>query len=429
MNKTFPYRYRVLILLFFLIVVTFLDRNCIALVGTRVKAEFHLSNEQFGWVLAAFSLAYTLFEFPTGAMGDRMGQRAVLIRIVIWWSVFTALTGLAIGLISLILIRFLFGVGEAGVFPNTTGVISRWLPLTETSRGLSALILGQNAGLALAPLFIVPLAANYGWRTTFFVNGAIGIVWVGICYAWFRNQPAEMKGISDEEKRYIEANRRFQTQGHQFSLATALKSRNMRALSAIHFCSQWGFYFFIAWLPVYLMEGRHYSESSMKLATFIIFIAGVISVPLGGLIADWLVRKKGQRFSRRFMGMTALGCGAIGLFITALFSNNTVALFALTISYFLWSFNGIINFSTCIDIGGNYAGSVAGIMNCCGQFGGFLLSIVFGKLAQATHSFVVPVMVVAGMLTAGCMLWLLVHPEKQLMVVTPKTKSTLVLNS
>ena len=206
MNQKLPYRFRVLVFLFFLIIITFLDRNCIALVGTRIKAEFHLSNEQFGWVLAAFSLAYALFEFPSGILGDRIGQRAVMIRIVLLWSLFTALTGFTTGLISLIIVRFLFGVGEAGVFPTVTGVISRWLPFTETSRGLSAIIIGQNVGLAIAPLFIVPLAADFGWRSTFFVNGAIGILWVVVCYLWFRNHPSEMKGIGEKEKNYIKSN-------------------------------------------------------------------------------------------------------------------------------------------------------------------------------------------------------------------------------
>lgn len=134
MKKQFPYRFRILIFLFFLIIITFLDRNCIAIVGTRIKAEFHLNNEQFGWILAAFSLAYALFEFPSGIISDRMGQRAVLIHIVIWWSLFTALTGLTTGLISLIIVCFLFGLGEAGVFPTTTGIISHWLAFLETSR-------------------------------------------------------------------------------------------------------------------------------------------------------------------------------------------------------------------------------------------------------------------------------------------------------
>src|SRR5258708_9248402 len=126
MKNKFPYRYRVLIMLFFLILITYLDRICISLVGVRIKNEFNLSNEQFGWVLGAFALAYALFEIPTGILGDKIGQRKVLIRIVLWWSLFTALTGVATGLISLVLTRFLFGAGEAGAFPNGTGVISRW---------------------------------------------------------------------------------------------------------------------------------------------------------------------------------------------------------------------------------------------------------------------------------------------------------------
>ena len=107
MMQNLPYRFRVLIFLFFLLIITYLDRNCIGLLGTKIKAEFHLNNEQFGWVMGAFALAYALFEIPSGILADRIGQRAVFIRIVLWWSLFTALTGLTAGLISLIIIRFL----------------------------------------------------------------------------------------------------------------------------------------------------------------------------------------------------------------------------------------------------------------------------------------------------------------------------------
>src|SRR5450432_4641996 len=126
MKKTFPYRYRVNIFLFFLILITYLDRVTISLVGVRIKSAFNLSNEQFGWVLGAFALAYALFEIPSGILGDRIGQRAIFMRIVLWWSLFTALTGATTGLVSLICVRFLFGMGESGAFPNSSGVVSRW---------------------------------------------------------------------------------------------------------------------------------------------------------------------------------------------------------------------------------------------------------------------------------------------------------------
>src|SRR5882757_8695817 len=133
----FTYRHRVMILLYFLILITYLDRVTISLVGVRIKEAFHLSNTEFGWVLSAFILAYALFEIPTGLLGDRLGQRKVMLRIVIWWSVFTALTGAVNGLTSLIAVRFLFGMGEAGAYPNTCGAISHWVPKSETSRGMS----------------------------------------------------------------------------------------------------------------------------------------------------------------------------------------------------------------------------------------------------------------------------------------------------
>src|SRR5258706_7794270 len=116
MKNKFPYRYRVLIMLFFLILITYLDRICVSLVGVRIKNEFNLSNEQFGWVLGAFALAYALFEIPAGMLGDRIGQKKVFIRIVIWWSIFTAFTGATTGFITLMFTRFLFGMGEAGAF-------------------------------------------------------------------------------------------------------------------------------------------------------------------------------------------------------------------------------------------------------------------------------------------------------------------------
>ena len=129
------YRIRVMILLYFLMLILYLDRVTISLLGVRIKSAFHLTNTEFGWVLSAFVLAYALFEIPTGLLCDRIGQRKVMLRIVIWWSVFTALTGAVTGLTSLIAVRFLFGMGEAGAYPSSCGVISRWTPKSETSRG------------------------------------------------------------------------------------------------------------------------------------------------------------------------------------------------------------------------------------------------------------------------------------------------------
>src|SRR5678815_5908316 len=148
MKQRLHYRFRVLIFLFFLIIITYLDRNCIALVGTQIKSEFGLNNEQFGWVLGAFSLAYALFEIPSGILGDRIGPRAVFIRIVLFWSLFTAVTGMVNTLPLLLLVRFLFGVGESGTYPNILIVMSRWFPIQEMGRSLTWVGLGSQIGSA-----------------------------------------------------------------------------------------------------------------------------------------------------------------------------------------------------------------------------------------------------------------------------------------
>ncbi len=414
MKNIFPYRYRVLILLFFLIVVTYLDRSCIGIVGVRIKDEFNLSNTQFGWVLSAFALAYALFEIPSGAWGDRIGQRATLIRIVICWSVFTALTGVTTGLLSLIIVRFLFGMGEAGAFPNSCGVVYRWFPANETSRGLSSTILGVYAGSAVAPLIVIPIAVAFGWRVTFFVNGFIGLIWVLICFLWFRNNPSEMKGIADEEKSLIEKNRRDINHKQDFPWRTALKSRSMRALSASYFCSQACFYFFIGWFAIYLREGRHFTENRSKMILSFFYITGIAGALMAGFLNDWLAKRKGLKLGRRLLGMLPLSIFGICFLIAGITPNNSVVLASLFLGIFFYPSSPTASFSTCVDIGANRSGTVAGIMNFCGQMGAFFSSIAVGMIIDFTHSYNTPMLLIAGLLLGGSLFWLLVDPTKQI---------------
>ena len=170
-----------------LAIVTFLDRIAIAVASPRMQAELHIPPERWGWVLGAFVLAYGLFEIPTGALGDRSGQRTILARIVIWWSAFTALTGAATGFGYLVVVRFLFGAGEAGAYPNMAGVIARHFPLREHARSQGFIWAASRFGGALAPLVVVPLQAAIGWRATFGVLGATGIAWAIVWLWWFRD--------------------------------------------------------------------------------------------------------------------------------------------------------------------------------------------------------------------------------------------------
>lgn len=394
--------------------ITYLDRICVGLVGKRIITEFHLTNVQFGWVLSAFSLAYALFEIPSGILGDRKGQKNVLTRIVLWWSLFTFLTGAATGLLSLVIIRFLFGVGEAGALPNTSGVISRWMPANELSRGIAAALIGQIAGAAFAPFIVVPIAMSFGWRATFFVNGFVGLVWVLVCVRWFRNNPSEMKRISPEEKNFIERNRNFVSHSPTISWTKLLKNRSVLALVSSFFCSQWCMYFFIAWMPVYLQQGRHFSETEMKFTTSLIFIPAIATNLAGGVLSDWLVRKKGLTFGRRSVGVLSMGINSLLFVLEATTANNTILVICFIAGFACQLIFGVAAFAVCVDIGGSHAGAVSGFMNCVGQIGAFFLAIVFGKIVDTTHSFNSPLFVIAGLLFFGSLLWFAVDPTTRL---------------
>jgi ACS family glucarate transporter-like MFS transporter len=414
MIKKIPYRRRVLILLFFLILITYLDRVTISLVGVRIKAAFHLSNTQFGWVLGAFSLAYALFEIPSGMLTDRIGQRAVFIRIVLMWSLFTALTGAVTGMTSLLLIRFLFGIGESGAYPTSSSTIGRWFPSAERARSMSALFIGQNAGAAVAPLIVVPVAIHFGWRAPFFVNGLIGLLWAIVCWFWFKNEPSEMKGISKEEVVLIEKERRFLQHNEPFPWRAVLSNRRIWAVLIGFFCSQWGLYFFVAWMPVYLQQGRHLTETHMKQVTSFLFVLAIGGAFFSGILSDWLVKKKGLIFGRRFVGMLGMGMSGLFLIVTAISAGNFIAVTCLLICGFFYSFYSLTAFSTCVDIGGAKAGTMVGIMNFFGQTGAFFLSIVFGKIADAVHNYNTPVLLIAGILILGSIVWLGIDPENKI---------------
>ncbi len=416
MLKKIPYRYRVLAFLCSLATLTYLDRICISIVGVRIKDEFHLNNEQFGWVLASFALAYALFEIPSGALGDRIGPRAVFIRIVLMWSLFTALTGFATGLVSLIIVRFLFGIGESGTYPNSLIVVSRWFPANETGRALTWVGLGQQIGSAIAPVIIIPLAISYGWRMPFFVNAAIGVVWVFVCAMWFKNFPSEMKNISAAEKQKIESACRHNKQQHLIPLKYIFRNTTVWALMFMYFCFQWANYFFVAWMPVYLQEGRHFSEDEAKSVIFYVFIAGMAGLLISGFTADRLVRKKGVRFGRRFTGMTGIGMCGVLILLTAVIPQNNIAVVTLVAANAFYGFGVMSSYGVCADIGRNNSGTVTGAMNFFGQTGAFFLAIVFGKIADATLNFNYPLFAVAFVLLIGFLLWLAIDPLKQLNV-------------
>jgi ACS family glucarate transporter-like MFS transporter len=193
-----------------------------------------------------------------------------------------------------------------------------------------------------------------------------------------------------------------------------LKNRTLVCLMAMYFCFQWGNYFFVAWLPVYLQEGRHFSEDGMKPVLSTLFVAGICGMLSGGFAGDWLLKRIGLKSSRRLMGMSALGVSGIFIIVSVYTRGKGMAALWLIVAYLIFNFGIMVSYAVCIDIGGNKSGSITGAMNFSGQMGAFFLAILFGKMADISHSFNTPLLVLGFVLFAGCLLWLGIDPTKKL---------------
>jgi MFS transporter, ACS family, glucarate transporter len=244
--------------------VTYLDRVCIGVLAPSIMRDLGLTTIQMSYVFSAFTLAYAAFEIPTAAWADKIGSRAVLTRIVVWWSAFTLATAAATGYVVLLAIRFLFGVGEAGAWPNAARVFSRWIPSHERGRVQGIFFAGAHLSGGLTPVLVAYLATFLHWRTVFIVFGFVGVIWAAAWYWWFRDEPRDHSSVSPAERDYIEATRGMPP-GHAGSWAQVFRTKSLFPLCLQYVANTYGFYFFITWLPTYLAKARGLEKSELAI--------------------------------------------------------------------------------------------------------------------------------------------------------------------
>jgi MFS family permease len=405
------YRYWVLLLLGLLAIITYLDRVCIAVAGPRMQADLHLGPAAWGWIVGIFAFAYAAFEIPTGSLADRLGPRKVLTRIVLWWSVFTSLTGLASSFWVLIAIRFSFGVGEAGAFPNFSSCISRWFPRLERARALGLVIMTTQLGGALAPLLVVPIQARYGWRTSFYLFGILGVLWAVVWYRWYRDTPSQMPKVSPAELREI-GDSPAPTHA-SIPWGIALRSMNLWCHMLMAFGYIYAGYFFLSWFQTFLVKARGFSEKQLLLST-LPFLLGAFGNAVGGFASDALVARIGLKWGRRTMGIIGAGGGALALVAAILTANQFWTLVFLSLTYLGVTIIQPTAFVVCIELAPRYAGAVAGAMNTAAQAGAFVSSLVFGYLVKSTGNYNVPLIPMVFMLILSALMWLRIDPTEQL---------------
>jgi ACS family glucarate transporter-like MFS transporter len=405
-------RARVLAFAFLLSVVTYLDRICISAAAPSIRKDLNLSILQMGVVFSAFTLAYSLFEIPSGWLGDRQGPRRVLTRIVLWWSAFTMLTGAARGLTSLVAIRFLFGAGEAGAFPNIARSFSRWFPRVERGRANGVMFLGSRIGGMLSAPIALLIVARWGWRASFVVFGLLGLVWAAAWFAWYRDSPEEHSAVNDEERAWIGRDG-AQGSGHDATPWRALlRSRNLYAICAMYFAFGYGLYFYFTWLPTYLIEVLGFSKFGGGLFASLPFLLAGIADLVGGWLTDAWTRRHGLRAGRCYLGFAAFLTCAGFLFGSTLVASPVVK--AVAIAMALASADLALGacWAVPIDIAPDHAGVITGCMNTLGNIGGLIGPMVVGIAVDRWHSWTFPFYVTSLIYASGAIAWLVIDPTK-----------------
>jgi MFS family permease len=349
--------------------------------------------------LGAFILAYGLFEIPTGALGDRFGRRGVLTRIVLWWSAFTILTGTTSSFVPLVIVRFMFGAGEAGAYPNMAGVVSRWFRVNERAMAQGFIWGASRAGGALSPLLVVPIQSALGWRASFFIFGAVGIIWCGIWWWWYRDNPEGEKHAVSE---------------HRAPWSLLFRSSQVWTIVAMYGCYAWGSWFYFSWLHTWLVKGRGFSEGEMAIFAALPFVFGAAANLAGGFVSDASVRRFGVRRGRVLVGSSSLAAGACLLVITALTEDRNVAVVLLTLGFGVMDLMLPSAWAICLDISGPHAGAVSGAMNTSGQFGGFLCTVLFGYMVREYDDYNLPLFVIAGMVALAAYLFTRIDASRPL---------------
>jgi MFS family permease len=426
-QKPTQVRFGVLAFISSLSILTYLDRVCISRVQDDIKGDLGISDAGMGWVFGAFALGYGLFEVPGGWMGDVWGARRVLTRIVLWWSLFTALTGsigwlsgasdqylrilswdLPVLLVLMVLVRFLFGCGEAGAYPNMARIVGRWFPYEE--RGLAQGVIWTFAriGGAMAPIVIGRLTFFLGWELAFVFLGILGLAWCACFYFWFKDRPEEMPSCNEAERALIRGPVRtaplplheeegITVRGRFSAIPNVLgpdhhedkhtgapwlkilTSPNIWALCLCGIFVNLAWYFIPTWQPRYFKDQFQISMEDSEILTGLPFLFGAAGAFLGGSFSDRLIRITGsRRWGRSLIGCVGFGGAGICLFLLGLVQNAFLAVALLCLFSFINDLAVPVIWAAATDIGGRYAGTVSGTMNMAGCIGAALSPILTG---------------------------------------------------
>jgi MFS transporter, ACS family, glucarate transporter len=382
----------VLGLTFIVAFVMYIDRAVVGTAAPAIMREFGLSMVAMGWSASAFNWSYALLQMPGGWMADTFGPRIVLAGAMAWWSIFTAATGLASGAMSLAITRGLFGAGEAAAFPAASRALGPWLPESRRAFGQGFQHSGARFGAAVAPALVVAMMVFFSWRVVFYLLGGIGVLGALVWYGYYRDLPSQHPGVNAEELRLLPPPKAFQVKT-KVPWRQILHSRDLWYLSIMYFCYGWVLWMYLTWLPTYLAQARSFTQLRVGIAASLPLLAATVTNAAGGWISDKLAVYWGDRRRGRVrVSMVGFMIAAVALVPGVLARDANTALMWLVLALAGLELTVAVSWAICLDIGGNFSGSVSGVMNTFGNLGGAVSAVAIGYLATYfgwTYPFIV----------------------------------------
>jgi ACS family glucarate transporter-like MFS transporter len=396
--------------------LTYLDRVSISILAPEIARDLSLTRIQMSFVFSAFAVAYAGFEMATAWWGERIGPRRVLTRIVVWWSCFTIATSCAWNYSSLLVIRFLFGAGEAGAWPNAALAFSRWTPVNERGRTQGFFFAAAHLSGGLTPLLVAALLPKFSWRAIFATCGAAGFVWAAAWFRWFRDEPRDHPGVNAVEAELIETGRRVSTHepaGRGAWLALA-ESSSVWFLCLAYFSNSYGSYFVMTWLPTYLAEQRGFQTESLSFFSGLPLLLSVFGDISGGAVTDFVTRRFGLRLGRSGVAVTGYIVAGAAMFASVLSTTPVMAASLIAVAVAASMFTLSASWAACIDIGGEHTAVLSAAMNTTGQIGSILSPVVTGWVVTHFSNWQTPLLIMGCLYVASAIFWMLVDPRQRL---------------
>jgi sugar phosphate permease len=413
-------RWLVLLLVSLMYMITYMDRTGISIAAPAMEREFGLSKTAIGIIFSVFLWAYAIGQIPLGWLADRVGPRLVLLIIVPFWSLMTAMTALATGVASLIGIRFVFGLAESGAFPAATRAMQLWFPRAERGIVHGVTHSFSRFAVAIVPFVAVSIMIAFGWRRIFYSFGAAGLLWSLAFYLLYRNLPEQHPKVNRAELAHIRGchpdgsiNRIDLHQQLAPPWKIIFRSANMWYIAAGYCCFYYCTYFFMTWFPTYLLEYRHVSLKSVGTMASLPLVAGMVGDIVGGTLTDAIYRKTGKlKFARRVVAAPAMLISGACLIPASMAHSAWPAILCLTASLFFLELVISPAWAIPMDVGGEYSGTVSGVMNMAGSLAASISPIIFGVLVQK-GLWIAPFFISAGVLLSGALIWaFLIDPER-----------------